>query len=329
MASITKSGTSWRCQVYVGGTRDSDTFPTRAKAAAWGALRETQLRTQKETGILAGKTCEDAFDRYAKEVSPTKGGRHWEVRRLAFLGREFGEIKLVDMTADVIGQWRNRRLKGTPEIAKVSGSTVNRDMNLLSHVFSTARKEWGWMAHSPTTDVRRPKEADPRERLISSQEIELMCLMLGFDGTQPETDSGRVAVAWLFAIETGMRLGEICKLQSAMIAGPVAHLPAAITKTRVKRDVPLNKRALQLLALLPRDTLFGMDSKQVDALFRKAWRRAGITGMTFHDSRHEAITRLSRKLDVLALARMVGHRNIDQLRTYYNESAASIAARLD
>jgi len=64
-------------------------------------------------------------------------------------------------------------------------------------------------------------------------------------------------------------------------------------------------------------------------LFRSIKRRAKVDGFTFHDSRHLAITRLSRKLDVLALARMVGHRNLSQLQAYYNESAEDLAKRLD
>ncbi len=54
-----------------------------------------------------------------------------------------------------------------------------------------------------------------------------------------------------------------------------------------------------------------------------------IEDLTFHDTRHEAITRLARKLNVLELARMVGHRDLKMLQIYYNESAASIAKRLD
>jgi len=54
-----------------------------------------------------------------------------------------------------------------------------------------------------------------------------------------------------------------------------------------------------------------------------------IKDLTFHDTRHEAITRLAKKLDVLDLARMVGHRDIKQLLTYYNKSAKEIASQLD
>lgn len=49
----------------------------------------------------------------------------------------------------------------------------------------------------------------------------------------------------------------------------------------------------------------------------------------FHDARSEAITRLSRKLDILGLARTVGHRDPRSLMLYYSKSAAEIAKKLD
>ena len=47
------------------------------------------------------------------------------------------------------------------------------------------------------------------------------------------------------------------------------------------------------------------------------------------DTRHEAITRLAKKLDVLDLARMAGHKDLRQLMTYYNATAEELAAKLD
>lgn len=329
MASFTKTGTTWRAQIYVNGVRESSTFATKAKAQAWAAQRETELRSQKETGILAGKTCGDAFDRYLKEVSPHKRGHRWESLRLkamseADIGKvKFKNIKLSDLNADAIGQWRDSRL------SEVAGSTINRDLNLLSHVLNTARKEWGWMAHSPTKDVRRPKNPAPRDRRITQDEIDRLCVSFGFDGSPVATKNQAVAVAFLFAIETAMRAGEICALRPEWIDGRVVHLPATAVKNGVKRDVPLSKRAVELLELLPQDKLFDIKSSSLDALFRAGRDRANIEGLTFHDTRHEAITRLSKKLGVLELARAVGHRDLKMLQVYYNESAADIAARLD
>jgi integrase len=50
--------------------------------------------------------------------------------------------------------------------------------------------------------------------------------------------------------------------------------------------------------------------------------------LNFHDARHEAITRLAQKLNVLELARMVGHRDLNMLQIYYNETAQQLAKKL-
>ncbi|MEN8330573.1 site-specific integrase, partial [Acinetobacter baumannii] len=40
-------------------------------------------------------------------------------------------------------------------------------------------------------------------------------------------------------------------------------------------------------------------------------------------------TRLARKLEVLDLARMIGHKDLRSLMVYYNATASEIATRLD
>jgi integrase len=331
MASIVKSPGGWRVQISIKGKRESATFTTKAQAQAWAAMRETDLRSERTAGIVVGKTCSNAFERYEKEVSRTKRGSKWEAQRLATIadmtvdGVRIGDIKLSELTSDFLGKWRDSRLK------TVVGSTINRDLNLLSHVFSTATREWKWMAASPTTNVRRPSNPSPRDRLISLDEIDRITFSLGFDGSRVETKSQAVAVAFLFAIETAMRAGEICGLMPEDIVGRVANLP--ITKNGTKRDVPLSTRALELLDVLPKvkkgEPLFGLNSVSLDGLFRKARDKSMIEKLTFHDTRHEAITRLAKKLNVLELARMVGHRDLRMLQIYYNETAAQLAERLD
>jgi integrase len=60
----------------------------------------------------------------------------------------------------------------------------------------------------------------------------------------------------------------------------------------------------------------------------KAFQRASVAGVHFHDARSEAVTRLSRKLDVMQLARMIGHRDLASLMAYYAERPEDIADRL-
>ncbi|MYN42755.1 tyrosine-type recombinase/integrase [Duganella sp. FT109W] len=336
MASFTRTAKGWRAAVAVRGTRDTKTFTTKAEAVAWAAARETQIRQGESAPTDTLKTLDEAFHRYLKEVSVHKRGHRMEGHRLAAIadhvvgGRRLGSLPLSEVSSDVLGQWRDLRLRGTfaANFAdKVKGASVIRELNLLSHVFTTARREWKWIVKSPTTDVRRPKGSAPRDRRISEDEIDRLCVALGFDESPVTTRSGVVAVAFLFAIETGMRAGEICGLRRDDIKGRVAHLPR--TKNGTKRDVPLSTRALELIALMPAgDAVFDITAASLDALFRKAKARCQIDDLKFHDTRHEAITRLAKRLNVLELARVVGHRNLNELQTYYNETAEELSKKL-
>ena len=326
MASITKQKHGWRVQLYVKGRRESAVLPTKAEAQAWALERETVLRRMGKSGVNTDKTMQDAFDRYAVNVSTKKKTAKAEARRLMALARHLidgeplGSFRMCDITPERLGAWRDARLK------TVSGATVIRDLNLLSHVFTVARKEWKWVAQSPTTDVSRPKNGKARDRRISEREIDLICAQLGFTGKPVTNKQQAVAVAFLFAIETAMRSGEICKLMPDDIQGRTAIIHDS--KNDDRRMVPLSKRALELIQLLPaKNTLFDISDTHRDALYRKA--RDGVCdGLNFHDTRHEAITRLARKLDVLDLARMTGHRDIKELLTYYNATAEELADRL-
>lgn len=332
MASIKKRDNgAWRAQVAINGTRESKTFTTRAEAVAWAADRESSIRAGAAGGIVLGKTLGDAFDRYAADVSPHKRGAKWEQTRLLYIGAcevsgvPLRRVPLADITPDIFGRWRDARL------ATVKGSTIIRDMGLISSVLRVACREWRWCATNPLADVRRPANSKSRERLPTQGEIDALCQVLGFSGGPARTKGHAVAVAFLFAIETAMRAGEICALQEGDTNGRTATL--RMTKNGESRQVPLSTRAVELLDMLPArgagECLFGLTPATLDANFRKAKTRAQVQGLTFHDTRHAAITRLARKLDVLALARMVGHRDLRQLQTYYNEGAESIALRLD
>jgi integrase len=351
LATFRKRGKTWRVEVKLAGVRDSTTRATKAEAAAWAAVREAEIRAGLR-GEIIPRTVRQAFERYADEVSPSKGGARWERIRLAKLAAQlpFAGRLLSEVHASDIADWRERAQRGTlPPMVRLlkNGNTkitparpltpasVRREMNLVHSVFEIARKEWGWLAKNPMDDVARPAPGRPRDRRITQAEIETVCDVLGLGDGKVATTSQRVAVAFLFALETAMRAGEITGLtwDRVHVDDRYAELPK--TKNGDARKVPLSKAALALLERLPRTKnddhapVFGVTSASLDALFRKARSRAGLAGFTFHDSRAEALTRLSRKVDVLTLARIAGHRDVRSLLVYYRESAADIAARLD
>ena len=74
--------------------------------------------------------------------------------------------------------------------------------------------------------------------------------------------------------------------------------------------------------------MFDLEPGTRDVMFRRMRDTAKIPDLHFHDSRAEAIWRLSKKLDVMELARVIGHRDLKSLLIYYQTSADDLADRL-
>lgn len=318
MASIRKRGDGWRAEVYRNGERDSQTFRTKQEAARWALQREAELTGAR----LPDKTVGDAMARFAKDVAPGRRGGRWEAIRLQSLQRDALARKPLERLAGPdIAAWRDDRM------LEVSPATVAREMALIRTVLETARRDWGWLRDKPMAEVKVPRSPPSRKRRISDAEIDRVRIATGLeDGDRADTAMQRTGLAFLFALETAMRAGEILGLTWANVREKSVELPK--TKNGDSRRVPLSHRAREILAALPRDrpTCFDLHAGTRDALWRRAV--AGIDNLHFHDSRAEAIARLSKKLDVLELARVIGHRDIKSLMIYYETDADELADRL-
>lgn len=325
MATLQKRGKVWRAQIRIAGSApESATFATRAEAKAWGEQRAEDLRRgySQASPITLGT----ALRRYASDVSPTKRGARWEQLRLAKIDRDWPlrSKNIAVISGADIAAWRDARLKA------VAPGTVSREMNLLRSVFEIARKEWGIIRDNPMSDIKRPTSPPARRRRVPQDEIDRICIALGYLGGDPVSASDRVALSFLFALETAMRAGEIIGLRWADVHLVDKYVNLPKTKNGDARQVPLSTRAAEIIGLLDRstDSVFNVGGGVRDALFRRARQNAEIENLHYHDSRAEAIWRLSKKLDVLQLARVIGHRDIKSLLLYYNESATDIAKLL-
>ncbi|MDT4841453.1 Phage integrase family protein [compost metagenome] len=331
MASFRKRSGGWRAEVFKLGVRDSQTFPTKAHAAAWATQREAEIMAAGNKGPSSSFTLKQAIEKYKSEVSPTKAGQRWEEIRLdklisdlEFVGDQLGRI-----TGDQVGAWRDRRLK------EVAAPSVRREMTLLSSVFEQARREWKWCSSNPVKEIKRPTNNRPRDRRISSKEEQQLLAAMGYvEGVAPATLTQELAYLFLLALETAMRQGELLSLGKADVRLRERYARLDMTKNGDARDVPLSRRAVELLGILvdaagSRESIFQLKSASADAMFRRIRGQLEIEGLRFHDTRHEAITRLARKLDVLDLARMTGHRDPRSLMGYYNATASEVASRLD
>lgn len=319
---VTRKGeVRWRVQVRRRGADVTKTFRSKMRAREWGIQVEAGITGEHRP--LAKHTVLEAIRRYAAEESPKKRGGRWEKIRLKAFENDpmdaFFKLPAGTITEEHVAGWRDRRLKS------VGPATVLREMNLLASVFELARIEWKWVRVNPFRDVAKPTAPPARRRGVSEAEIgKLRERLVGPAGRE-------VLAGFELAIETGMRAGEMWGLDREQLdleAG-VAHL--TMTKNGDARDVALSPRAVEIAKALLEDgrpALFTITNASRDALFRKARDRAGLPDLHFHDSRSEAVIRLSKKLDVLELAEQIGHRDIRSLMFYYKATAADRARRL-
>ena len=322
MATIEKRKTGYRAKVYVGRINGKAKFesisaPTRREVAQQAQAREAELSGKS----LPSKTLSEAFAKYADTISPEHRGERWELLRLKALARfDMASKQVAKIGAEDIIAWRDARLKS------VSKATVLREMNLLRSVFEACRKEWRWIRENPMKDVTRPRQPPSRKRRVSQDEIDALVSLSGLKDV-PQTQTQMAVMAFLFAIETAMRSGEILGLTWADVHPRHVVLPK--TKNGDSREVPLSPKARMLLAALRGfEKPFDIANGTRDALFRKLVKQAGIPNLVFHDSRAQAIYQLSKKLGIMDLARVIGHRDLKSLMIYYNESADALADRL-
>jgi integrase len=319
MATVSKHGKGWRVQIRRAGHPPiSKTFPLKTQAWAWAAQVEREIIEGSYNPIK--HTLDEALERYALKEAPKREGSRWEILRIAVFRRHRMVRKpIAKVTEADLASWRDERLES------VSESTTRREMNLWEQVFEVARKEWKWIEKNPIRDVKKPPEPPSRKRGVTDDEVRQM-------GEALKGAYGReVFLGFQLGIETAMRAGEMWSLTRDQVDLDVSVAHLLKTKNGDTREVPLSPKAVEIIKGLLADgrkSLFLVSKESRDALFRKARNKTNIHNLHFHDSRSEGISRLSKVMDVLELARVVGHRDIRSLMFYYRADAAAIARRL-
>lgn len=328
MATVRKRGDRWRVEVYRDGKRKSKTCSTKAEAVLWGAEEEKKIELQAK-GLQPETLFSDVIKRYLNEITPTKRGKKHEFNRLTkFLRHPITDKYISDVTRQDLELWINERLE------TVKGESVRRELSTIGHIFKVAMERWGYIQSSPMIGLQQPKASKPRTQRFTQEDIGEIIKISGYDESL-KTAKARTGAAVLFAVETAMRAGEICNLtwNNVNLEKRTAFLP--ITKNGSSRTVPLTKAAVKILERLrdeieQGDTCFQVKSNILDATFRKLKKTANREYLHFHDTRREALTRLAKKVDVMTLAKISGHKDIRILQNvYYAPNMEEVAELLD
>ena len=323
MATIRPMRAKWQAIVRRKGYPDqSKTFLIKRDAEKWAREQERLIdsgqwvnRTEAEQTTL-----EEALERYANEVSTSKRGVRAELNRIELFKRsQLATYSIASITGRLVATWRDDRLK------QVSSGTVLRELLLLSHVFTVAVREWGMALNgNPVAVIRKPKAGKPRDRILTDkQRADLVSAC-------SECQNSWVKPVVIFALETACRRGEILSLQWTDVE--LGKSTAKVSGKTGSRTIPLSPACIGMLTSLPRSLggqVFPISVEALKQAYERAVKRAGIQDFTFHDLRHDALTRLAKMgLNVLELRAVSGHTTANMLQRYVNIDAQDLAIKL-
>ena len=245
MATLRKRGTKWQVQIRREGRNLSKTFHFREDAARWAREQERSIDRGEASlppvNRVTGLKLAELIDRYRQEILPTKrtGGVNERFHLRAILRHPIAGVGVSQLSEASIAAFRDHRL------TQVSGSTVRRELGLLMHALKIARVEWR-LPVPELKPITKPPANNPRERRLAEEELGAL------DDALHQCRNKVVRPAFLFALATGMRRGEVLSLtwDNVDLAARTAFLP--ITKNGRPRFVPLSPHALTVLLRLPR-----------------------------------------------------------------------------
>ncbi len=332
----------WQAKVRKKGyPTQTQVFRSKREAQEWSAIIESEMArgVWKDRSEAESTTLGEALDRYAKTITVSKKEQSSELSKI----RQWQSRPISKRFLSTIGGKELASVMREMEAEGKSANTIRLHLAVFSHLYKIARTEWGMNSlDNPVELVRKPKLPQGRDRrLVDDEEARLLAAC------------AKAKNPWLlpvvrFAIETASRAGEILETKGKAKDGvrPVettgvlwknvdlTKRTALLldTKNGTDRLVPLSSVVVDVLKALPRSPdgkVFGTTYEAIHLAFVRACKRAGITGLTFHDLRHEGTSRLFEKgLNPMQVAAITGHKTLQMLKRYTHLRAEDLVKLL-
>jgi integrase len=277
------------------------------------------------------RTFKEMMEKYMEEHSIPNKASHTRDKSLKdHLVRFFGDLTLVEVTPSLIADYKvKRRDEGA------SPRTLNYELALVSHAFNLAIKEWEWAKENPVAKVSKEKVNNQIERWLTVEEENKLL------GSSP----GWLQEIILFAINTGLRQGEILDLKWPQVDLTRKTITILEQKNQGRDTLPLNEKALNILKGRSKDrcdetgyVFHTQNRTRVSApnlhrAFYPALKKSGIEKLRFHDLRHTFATRLVQAgVDLYTVQKLGLWKNLSMVMRYahhYPESLRSGVEVLD
>ena len=316
MAYFRKRLGKWQCVIRIKGHPTiTKTFLLKKDAEVWA--KNIELKYFREENDIIKRDYplfKDCLIKYRDEVIINKRSKDMENKLVRYLLNEsFVNLKLNLVNNSIIAQYRDKSLKN------LKPSSVHRRLAIISHLYSIARKEWGYKIENPVLDITKPKISEPRNRRFTDDELNR--LIYG-----NKTSSKMKAIIQI-ALETGMRQGEILRIKPEHINDQTLYIPIAKTKPRT---IPLTKKALEILNII--ELPFELSGMYVSKKFKKLCKFYNINDAKFHDLRRQALTNFmkDKKLTVAETMYISGHSDPKMLlKTYNNLKLINVSKKIN
>ena len=208
MSYIRVHNNKWQSIIRIKGHPTlAKSFKSKTDAKRWANETEIKIR-REDAGIVKIKypSFRDISLRYLNEVSIHKKCHRDERYTINTFSREaWSEYPINKITPLIVGKYRDRQRE------VVKDNTINRKLDVVSTIYTTCKKEWGYPVANPVLSIRRPKMPEPLTRRLSEREINLLL--------RGNRTSEILRTIIELALETAMRQGEILRIHPKYIEG--------------------------------------------------------------------------------------------------------------
>lgn len=222
-----------------------------------------------------------------------------------------GDPDLSEITQLHIGSWH-----GSLEIRYGPQS--------VAIMWRSLRAAFGWagtthlIKQSPFAGLTVPGDSEPG-RYLTAEEITLILR----EAPEP------LRTAAVFALNTGMRIGEIMGLRWKQVRDGAVYLETTNRKSKRKAQIPLNSQALAIMGprLSDDGLVFPFSARTIQEQLLKLAKRLNLGRVRFHDFRHTFTTNFLKRGSDGDLEAM-GIMSRATARTYHHPPASHLAKHM-
>lgn len=322
----TKSGVVYTAQIRLKRAgkvvhSESKTFERKATAQKWMTAREADLQRPGALNEGPDPTLSTVIKKYLEESAGQMGKTKRRVLEAA-ADADVGKWKCSEVTSVKLVEWVDRMRDCGP-------ATRRTYVSHLSPVFAIAQAAWGYpleKRHIEDARVVLKKlgtTAKSMQRTRRPTLDELEKLLEYFKETRERNPESLPMVDLIvFSIFSGRRQGETCRiLWKDVEAGRVLVREMKDPEKKATNHVycDLTPEAQRIINAQPKvgDRVFPYNAPSVSTIFSRACAFLGIEGLTFHDMRHEAASRLFEMgWTIPHVAAVTGHKTWQSLQRY-------------